>query len=344
MENKTNKSETNIWLCLIASHFLPCTIHSPSYLWSAAPLLVSPSPGASNFLPPPTHLSPRLRPPSRVGEGRRGVGNVEHFFARDLLLSVHVNFLSKLAHLQLWNEMQCNIKDSRQVFSATFWRIFRFTLGPLVPGVAACWPCHYSDRAGGCCCAAGCSDAVSSAAQFPSTFCREFPSNCRKNAKLAAPENKPVSVMTGYTINIKNPNRLMPPLPHLAATRHGEVFKNSSGFTGNWIILHIYISSHENQYCNISWIFIWQTENISFNSNVLLDIQIFSAKSQVLEMINSYRSLYSLIVSMNSMNCKIMHIGELRGLPLHISLWSWCNEIKISWSLFFSISTSTPCN
>ena len=134
------------------------------------------------------------------------------------------------------------------------------------------------------------------------------------------------------------------PLPLLSATRHGAVFKNSSGFTGNWIILHIYISSHENQYCNISWIFIWQTENISFNSNVLLDIQIFSAKSQVLEMINSYRSLYSLIVSMNSMNCKIMHIGELRRLPLHISLWSWCNEIKISWSVFFSISTSTPCN
>ena len=101
VENKTNKSEANIWLCLIASHFLPSTIHSPSYLWSAAPLLVSPSPGASNFLPPPTHLSPRLRPPSRVGEVRRGVGNVEHFFARDLLLSVHVNFLSKLAHLLL---------------------------------------------------------------------------------------------------------------------------------------------------------------------------------------------------------------------------------------------------
>ena len=134
------------------------------------------------------------------------------------------------------------------------------------------------------------------------------------------------------------------PLPLLSATRHGAVFKNSSGFTGNWIILHIYISSHENQYCNISWIFIWQTENISFNSNVLLDIQIFSAKSQVLEMINSYRSLYSLIVSMNSMNCKIMHIGELRGLPLHISLRSWCNEINISWSLFFSISTSITCN
>ena len=80
--------------------------------------------------------------------------------------------------------------------------------------------------------AAGCSDAVSSA-QFPSTFCRGFPSNCRKNAKLAAPENKPVSVMTGYTINIKNPNRLIPPLPLLAATRHGAVFKNSSGFTAN---------------------------------------------------------------------------------------------------------------
>ena len=106
VENKTNKSETNIWLCLIASHFLPSTIHSPSYLWSAAPLLVSPSPEASNFLPP-THLSLRVSAhpvraaQSRVGEVSWGVGNVEHFFARDLLLSVHVNFLSKLAHLPL---------------------------------------------------------------------------------------------------------------------------------------------------------------------------------------------------------------------------------------------------
>ena len=125
--------------------------------------------------------------------------------------------------------MQCNIKDSRQVFSATFWRIFRFTLGPLVL-LLADLVIILIGPAGA---AAGCSDAVSSAAQFPSTFCREFPSNCRKNAKLAAPENKPVSVMTGYTINIKNPNRLMPPLPLLAATRHGAVFKNSSGFTGN---------------------------------------------------------------------------------------------------------------
>ena len=123
--------------------------------------------------------------------------------------------------------MQCNINDSRKVFSATFWRIFRFTLGPLVL-LLADLVIILIGPAGA---AAGCSDAVSSAAQFPSTFCREFPSNCRKNAKLAAPENKPVSVMTGYTINIKNPNRLMPPL--LAATRHGAVFKNSSGFTGN---------------------------------------------------------------------------------------------------------------
>ena len=101
--------------------------------------------------------------------------------------------------------------------------------------------------------AAGCSDAVSSA-QFPSTFCREFPSNCRKNAKLAAPENKPVSVMTGYTINIKNPNRLIPLSPSSLPPDTGRCLKTPVVLQAIelYCTLHIYISSHENQYCNIS--------------------------------------------------------------------------------------------
>ena len=105
VENKTNKSETDIWLCLIASHFLP-PLSTPRATCGLQLLFLS---HHHQKLPTSYHQPTSLRvsahpvraAQSRVGEVRRGVGNVEHFFARDLLLSVHVNFLSKLAHLPL---------------------------------------------------------------------------------------------------------------------------------------------------------------------------------------------------------------------------------------------------